>query len=244
MYRGEPTPESSVCSAATYCAAPKSLIFSSSFLPSSRLAGLMSQWITPCWCAWFSARQAMNMSSTNAVDRQQAVVAAVFLEGPPARVLHDDVVRIPLADRVMDRDDMRVLELAGKGGFGEERALRQPPLPVTQDRTSLLYLDRHLLRPEHVVSEIYPAGRALPEGTYQRILADTPGNRAVHVFLSGKYWNVLASRGLLTSTRARARAFPLPAGGAGRASRARGAGGWRLRARTASGRRARGLPPC
>ena len=121
----------------------------------------------------------------HAVDRQQVVVAAVLLERSAVRVLHDDVVLAALADRVMDRDDMRMLQLAGEGCLGEERALRLLPLLVARHRAGFNNLDRDLPRAEPVVGEIHAAGRTLSEGSDHGVLADTPGNRLTHALPPG-----------------------------------------------------------
>lgn len=47
---------------------------------------------------------------------------------------HDDAVLGAPADRVMDRDDMRMLRFAGKPGFGQERALRLLPFHLARER--------------------------------------------------------------------------------------------------------------
>jgi len=89
---------------------------------------------------------------------------------------------VGLGHRVVDVDDVRVVELAGERRLGEERLVHHP-LGV---RIDLLgeqeHLDRHVALVERVACVVHAAGRARANFPDDRILADVLLQLELHGF--------------------------------------------------------------
>ena len=124
------------------------------------LPGLMSRWMTPCWNAYSSARMHLKMISTTLLSGSRLVTSECASSVVPAHVLHHQVAVVGLDHRVEDVDDVRVVELAGERGLGEERLVHHAlglrvGMLVEQE-----HLDRDLAVGERVAREVHAAGRA------------------------------------------------------------------------------------
>jgi hypothetical protein len=104
----------------------------------------------------------------------------VPLQRAAADVLHDDVAQVALVDRVVDRRDVRVAQLAHERGLVEERALHLPAHLVAGERVPLHQLDGDALRVERVLGEEHAAGGAGSQRAQHRVLADFFRQRVAH----------------------------------------------------------------
>ena len=98
------------------------------------------------------------------VDRQQVLRRAELLQRAAVDVLHHDVVQRLVGDRVVDLADVRVLQLAGERGLGDEQlAVELAALRVVEQRRGD-QLDRDVALGERVVAEVDLGGRARSRG--------------------------------------------------------------------------------
>ncbi len=106
------------------------------------------------------------------LERQQRVGVAVLLERAARHVLHHDVRIAFFRHRIVDRRDVRMIELAGQGGFVEEDALKAPERVGVGGVGGHEHLDRDFTVREGIARVEDAAGRALAELAQHRILAD------------------------------------------------------------------------
>ena len=108
----------------------------------------------------------------DAVDRQQVARLRMCVERAAGDVFHDDVADVLGDHRVVDLDDVRVVELADQRGLVEEQVAVQLALfRVAQDAGDG-HLDRHVALRERVAGEVDGAGRTFPEFPDQFVLAE------------------------------------------------------------------------
>ncbi len=112
----------------------------------------------------------------HAVDRQQLLRVAMPLQRAAVDVLHDDVVQLVVGHRVVDLADVRVLQLAGERGLGDEQLAVQLAAVGVLERLGQHHLDRDVAAVERVVAQVDDAGRASPELAQHRVLADALGD--------------------------------------------------------------------
>ncbi len=105
-------------------------------------------------------------------DRQQAGDARVRLEGHAGNVFHHQVAALGLDHRVVDVDDVRMVELAGERGLGHERLVLHPLGLGVGALARQQHLDRHVPVGERIAREVDAAGRAAADLAQHGILAD------------------------------------------------------------------------
>jgi hypothetical protein len=118
--------------------------------------------------------------------RQQVGDVAVVLQRLPVHVLHHDVGQVLIADRVVDREDVRVEQLADQRRFVQEHLAEAAPQVGVPRRLVVHHLDRDLAVGERVASQVDHAGRAAPDLPQDGVFADLVGQGGVHG------WRVLA----------------------------------------------------
>jgi len=112
-----------------------------------------------------------------AVDRQKVLAAHIRREISPWHVLHDDVPGLVGQHRVVDGDDVRMVELAG------ERSLDLELRPVDAPELRMLEvfrlddLERHIAASEGVARQINSRGGALAERLHDLVFADAVGQQ-------------------------------------------------------------------
>lgn len=113
-------------------------------------------------------------------QREQTVHLAIALEGGARDVLHHDVAVLRLAHRVVNFDDVRVLQPTGERRFGKESLAQQLSLllrrPVLEEKD----LDRHVPVREGIAAQEDLAGRTFPDLLQNRILTDAPVELEFH----------------------------------------------------------------
>jgi hypothetical protein len=107
------------------------------------------------------------------VDPQQVVRAAIRDEGARAvHVLGDDVAMPVLLARVVDRQDVRMLQHPDHVRFGEEHLARDALADLVAGGLDVVDLDRDVASVIRVVREVHDAGAAAPDLLDDRVLAD------------------------------------------------------------------------
>ena len=84
----------------------------------------------------------------------------VRVERLAVHVLHHQVAAVGLDHRVVDVDDVRVVQLAGERGLGHERLVDHALAFGIRARGELQHLDRHVALGERVAREEHAAGGA------------------------------------------------------------------------------------
>src|SRR5205814_8932575 len=87
-------------------------------------------------------------------------------------VLHHDVARVLAHAGVEDLADVRVRELAGERGLGEEELAEEAPAHRVAQRLRKDALHGHVARAERIVAEEDFGGRAFPELPDDGVVAD------------------------------------------------------------------------
>ena len=106
-------------------------------------------------------------------DRQQPVARRVLLQRAARHVLHHQVAAVRLDHRVVDVDDVRVVELAGERGFGDERLVHaRARSRYRAPRANSQHLDRDVALGERVARKVDVAGGAAADLADHRVLAD------------------------------------------------------------------------
>src|ERR1700752_846915 len=95
-------------------------------------------------------------------------------------IFHHDVVQLLLRDRVVDLADMRVMQLAGERGLGEEQLLVALAAIGVMELLRERHLDRDVARIEGVVAQVDLGSAALAELAQHRILPDLRQHRPRH----------------------------------------------------------------
>ena len=166
----------------------------------------MSRCVMPILCAKSSARVHLKTISTDLVDRQQVLRRAEPLQRAAVHVLHHDVVRRFVGDRVVDLADVRVLQLAGERGLGDEKlAVELAALRVVEQRRGN-QLDRDVALGEGVVAEVDLGRGAGAQVAHDRVLADLL--RLVQRRVHCRCLSVARLRALATAARTCAGAVP------------------------------------
>ena len=112
----------------------------------------MSRCVTPALCANSSARVHLKTISTMR-STGSSIGPAELLQRAAVDVFHDDVVQGFVGDRVVDLADVRVLELPGERGLGEEELAVELAALRVLHRLGERDLDRDVALVERVVAE-------------------------------------------------------------------------------------------
>ena len=114
----------------------------------------------------------LKMISTTLPSGSSVAGARVLVERRAGHVLHHQVAAVGLDHRVVDVDDVRVVQLAGERGLGDERLVHHAlGLGVDAGR-ELQHLDRDVAVGERVAREVHAAGGAAADLADHRVLAD------------------------------------------------------------------------
>ena len=117
----------------------------------------------------------------HALDGQQALRVAVLLQRPAVDELHHDVVQLVLGDRIVDLADVRVRQLAGERGLGDEQLFEQLAARGVAENLLEHQLYRHVAAVERIVAQEHFAGRAFAELAHHAVFADVlPDRRLAH----------------------------------------------------------------
>ena len=106
------------------------------------------------------------------LDRQQARDAGVVLERAPGHVLHHDVARVLVIDRIEDRRDVGVRQLAHQRRFVQVHVAEAAGHALVGPVHAGEQLDRHLALGKRIGGQVHAAGRAPPQFAQDPVLAD------------------------------------------------------------------------
>ena len=134
--------------------------------------GLMSRWMMPFWKAYSSARMHLKMISTTLASGSRLPGLEVLFQRLAGDVLHHQVAAVGLDHRVVDIDDVRVAELAGERGFGDERLVHDALGIGIGPLLELQHLDGDVSLREGVAREVHAARGPDADLADDRILAD------------------------------------------------------------------------
>ena len=105
-------------------------------------------------------------------ERQQVGDVRVRVERGAGDVLHHQVAVVGLGHRVQDVDDVRVVQLAGERGLGEERLVHHALGVRVRVLVEQEHLDRHFPVGEGVARQEHVAGGAATDLADDRVLAE------------------------------------------------------------------------
>ncbi len=108
-------------------------------------------------------------------DGQQTVGSGMGLQRRAGDVLHHEVAAVRLDHRVVDVDDMRVVQLPGERRLGDERLVHHALFLRIGVLVELEHLDRHVAIGEGIAREVHLAGGAAADLLRDRIFADVHG---------------------------------------------------------------------
>ena len=210
MYAGEPRkPSICVWVACETFAVPKSLILMSS-RSESRMFGRLDVAVDHAVLEGVVERAAhLEDDQHSLAHGQQVRFRAELLQRPARHVLHDDVARVAVHDRVEDPHDVRVVQLARERRLVQEELLEALGLFLGQLRVALVELDGDLAVVERILAEVDVGRRALPELRKEVYSADLeralgPSRRGLP---AARYFDEsLTDWALARPSRARARA--------------------------------------
>jgi hypothetical protein len=116
------------------------------------------------------------------VDPQQIVRPAICGQrAGPVHVLRDDVAMTVLFARVVDRQDVGMLQHADHVRFGEEHLARDLLAILVAARIDVVDLDRDVASIVRIVREIHGTGTAAADLVDDGVLADLFGDRRARV---------------------------------------------------------------
>ena len=111
------------------------------------------------------------------VDAQQIVGTAIRRERARAvHVLGHDITVTVLLARIVDRQDVRVLQHADQVRFGEEHLARDTRALLVAAGVDVVDLDRDVAAVVGIVRQVHDAGAAAADLLDHHVLADLLGN--------------------------------------------------------------------
>ena len=115
---------------------------------------------------------ALEYNLDDLVHRQQRARIAVRLERAAVHVFHHHVAHALVHHRIVDLHDVRMRELAGERGFGDEQLFEQVAVLGVGERIGEHDLDGDVAVGKRILAEIHFAGGAFSEFFYNLIFAD------------------------------------------------------------------------
>jgi hypothetical protein len=121
------------------------------------------------------------------VDPQQVVGPAIGRKrARSVHVLRDDVAVAVLFARIVDRQDVRMLQHADHVRFGEKHLARDALAVLVPARLDVIYLDGHVATVVGVVREIHDARAAAAYFVDDHVLADLFRQRCATILRLGE----------------------------------------------------------
>src|SRR5258708_652351 len=113
------------------------------------------------------------------VDRQQVGGQGTRLKRTAGDVFHDDIAAFFVGNGVVDRDEMRMGKLPGKGCLDQEQLVKASAVLFVTERISPHQFDGYLATRKGVIRQINGTGRAPAELLYDLVFADLVHVRSV-----------------------------------------------------------------